>query len=661
MPTSHILLLPHGTAGSVYPFAWLGKLLRARGHRVTLVAADAYEHAASGAGLEFRGVGNAGLDALLRDPDLWSLQRGPYVSYRNAGLATAACVDAVGDIVAGDGMPHLMLAPMINFGARLLREKHGIPLVTVHLYPLLFASAYEVPWYGPDAPRFRVLPLWLRKMLLRLPIPLDKEALPDVRKCCIAHGVDAPRSLWRQWWHSPDGVLALFPEWFAPPQPDWPHATLQWEFPLEDMAATNPLEPALQRFLDAGAKPVVFTAGTGQLQAASFFANAAELAKRSGCRALFLTRKLAQVPRELPDTIFAADYAPFTTLLPQVRAVVHHGGIGTMSQCLAAGVPQLVVAMSLDQPDNGERVERLGAGVTMNAERFTAAQALPLLERCLHDEGMRRAATACADRMRTRRPTDALVDWLESRRVPGRRGVMPASVQGSAHAPPVYMIPGLGADSRTFRGPWTEIPGCTFADWPEYHGEASVAAVARFVADAWRIPEGAILVATSFGGAVACEIARIRAVRAVILVASSPDGSDFRSARTMRVLTRLVSLPRLQRYLRRRENIWRHRHGRDPTPFTRAVLDSIEMFGVCQPSFYRDMFGALCRWQGFSDSRTRVVRIHGRHDSQVRFPDGADLEIDGGHLISMTHARECVEFIRSGLANDFASPPPGPA
>jgi pimeloyl-ACP methyl ester carboxylesterase len=421
------------------------------------------------------------------------------------------------------------------------------------------------------------------------------------------------------------------------------------------MAVANPLEPALQRFLDAGAKPVVFTAGTGQMHAAAFFEEAAKLTGQCGCRAVFLTRKLDQLPRNLPDTIHAAAYAPFSQLLPQASAVVHHGGIGTVSQCLAAGVPQLIAAMSLDQPDNGERVERLGVGVTISAERFIAGHALPLLQRCLHDGGLQRAATACAERMRSRPPTDALVDWLESRRVPGRNGPTPESLRGGVPLPPVYLIPGLGADSRTFRGPWAQIPGCTFVEWPEYHGEASIAALARFVADAWRIPDGAILVAASFAGAVACEIARIRAIRTIVLVSSSTSVADYAGARRMRVLTNLVPLSRLQRFLRRRENIRRQRHAGDPRPVTQAVLDSVEMFSVCQASFYRDMYGALCRWQGFSESRTKVVRIHGRLDSQVRFPAKADLDVDGGHLIAMTHARECAEFIRAGLLNDFAS------
>ena len=49
-------------------------------------------------------------------------------------------------------------------------------------------------------------------------------------------------------------------------------------------------------------------------------------------------------------------------IFPRCAAVVHHGGIGTVAQALAAGIPQLVVPFAHDQPDNACRVRSLGAG-----------------------------------------------------------------------------------------------------------------------------------------------------------------------------------------------------------------------------------------------------------------------------------------------------------
>jgi UDP:flavonoid glycosyltransferase YjiC (YdhE family) len=54
--------------------------------------------------------------------------------------------------------------------------------------------------------------------------------------------------------------------------------------------------------------------------------------------------------------------AQFDYLFPRSSLVVHHGGIGTCAQALAAGVPQLITPYSFDQPDNAYQMWRLGAG-----------------------------------------------------------------------------------------------------------------------------------------------------------------------------------------------------------------------------------------------------------------------------------------------------------
>lgn len=412
---SHVLLLPFGTSGSVFPFIWLGKLLMQRGHRVTMITAGIHEKMAVKAGLNFAAMSSGVVEQMLQDPDLWRPGYGSKVAYQYAARATSDYVEVIEAIIAKDGMPDLMLAPMICFGARLMREKRRIPLVSVHMYPLMFVSAYEVPLVIPLFRWVRVLPLWARKAYLSLPNPLDVFALPGVWKCCSANGVTRPLSLWRQWWHSPDGVLALFPEWFSEPQPDWPQNMLQWSFPLEDMAAEHPLEPALMSFLQAGDKPVIFTAGTGHFHAAEFFATALALTEALGCRAVFLTSKTAQVPPDLPPSIFVAAYAPFSTLLPHASVFVHHGGIGTLGQCLAAGIPQLVVDMALDQHDNAERLVRLGVGLSVRASRFSTERALPLLQRCLSDPQMRLKAQEYAARIKANRDASPIVEWLEER------------------------------------------------------------------------------------------------------------------------------------------------------------------------------------------------------------------------------------------------------
>lgn len=412
---SHILLLPFGTSGSVFPFIWLGKLLKQRGHRVTLITARIHERHTLSAGLNFVAVGNDAVEQMLSDPSLWRTGHGSKVAYQHAGRSTGDYVEAVEALLAREGMPDLMLAPMICFGARLMREKRGIPLVSVHLYPMMFVSAHDVPLVIPLVRWMRKLPLWARKAILAFPNPLDFFALFSIWRSCAQNGVRKPLSLWKQWWHSPDGVLALFPAWFAQPQPDWPQNLLQWNFPMEDMAAERPLEPKLKAFLEEGEAPVIFTPGTGHRHARQFFETAAALTEKMGCRAVFLTSQTEQVPADLPPSIFAAAYAPFSAVLPYASVFVHHGGIGTIAQSLAAGVPQLVVEMALDQHDNAERVERLGVGVSIPVDRFSPERALPLLQRCLSDQRMRQKAREMTAAIGADRDKETLLTWIEKK------------------------------------------------------------------------------------------------------------------------------------------------------------------------------------------------------------------------------------------------------
>lgn len=409
---AHLLLLPFGSAGDVFPFIWLGRRLLARGHRVTMITACLFEQQARAAGLAFVPIGRAGdFEAMMRDPRLWQAGHGSRLVFEFATAATEPYLAAIEQCGSAD----LLLAPMTAFGARLAREKHGIPLVTVHLQPIVFMSAYETPLLHPAMRWLRHMPVWFKRLLFSLPNPVDWFALTEVRRLSGAHGVKPPRSLWREWWNSPDGVLALFPEWFAKPQPDWPPELFQWDFPLEDLAREQPLTPELEAFLTAGARPVVFTPGSANVQAARFFEVAAAAVRRCACRAVFVTREPAQVPANLPDGILTVAYAPFGRLLEKAAVLVHHGGIGTLAQGLAAGVPQLVMAMAHDQPDNADRLARLGAGIHLSARRFTPDRVTRELQRLLHDPSFARCAGKCAQHPGARRSAEDLMEWIELR------------------------------------------------------------------------------------------------------------------------------------------------------------------------------------------------------------------------------------------------------
>ena len=54
------------------------------------------------------------------------------------------------------------------------------------------------------------------------------------------------------------------------------------------------------------------------------------------------------------------DFAPHEVVLPKVRALVTHGGWGTVSRALRLGVPMVIIPLFGDQPAIAARAAELG-------------------------------------------------------------------------------------------------------------------------------------------------------------------------------------------------------------------------------------------------------------------------------------------------------------
>jgi rhamnosyltransferase subunit B len=96
-----------------------------------------------------------------------------------------------------------------------------------------------------------------------------------------------------------------------------------------------------------------------------------------------------------------------------VGAFVHHGGIGTLSQGLAAGVPQLIMPMGHDQPDNARRLVRLGAGDVLPPKRFTPERVAEKLRHLIRDAEIAAACARVKALCREGNPAGAAVTVLE--------------------------------------------------------------------------------------------------------------------------------------------------------------------------------------------------------------------------------------------------------
>jgi rhamnosyltransferase subunit B len=369
-----------GSAGDVHPNIGLALTLRQRGIAVLFVGSEVFRPLAERTGIDFAGLGTKDeYNTAIRDPDLWHPTRSFSVVARRLILPA---LHPVYEVIKNNFEPGrtVVAAPGFAFGARIAQETLGVPLATVHLQPIMFRSAIRPGCFGfPDI--LGHLPRPLRKLYFRAADRLfvDKWIAEPVNAFRAELGLPPVRRLFDHWIHSPQLVIGLFPEWYAPPQPDWPPHVALTGFPLWDEREIRTVSKEVQEFLAAGDAPLVFTAGSAMLHAKRFFEISAEVCEATGRRGLLLTQFPEQLPTRLPAGVRHFDYIPFSVVLPRTAVLIHHGGIGTTAQAIRAGIPQLIVPNTHDQPDNAVRVQRLGIGDYVPPRAYTTKRVVQKL------------------------------------------------------------------------------------------------------------------------------------------------------------------------------------------------------------------------------------------------------------------------------------------
>jgi rhamnosyltransferase subunit B len=372
-----------GGAGDTYPIMAAAIELRNRGHRVRFVGNTRFEPLAASAHLDF-------IAYQRPEPSLKKTISSRHAR-RTRGMVThtwlyqslsrnrhrkRSYLEAmrwIYDLLAQQADPSrtIVVSRANSFGARLAQEKLGIPLVTVQLQPAAFRSIYDAPGLP--------LPSWAGSGMRKLTWSLIDAGLgctitPSLNQFRSELGLALVRRPFRKWMYSPDLVLGLFPEWFGAPQADWPPNAHAVGFCFLDESESFRPPRELEKFLAGGDLPLVFTRGSHSrsAEAHTFFETSIRIASLLNRRAIFLARERDWMPRDLPGHVGYFGYVPLRHVLPRAAAMVHHGGLGTTAYALAAGIPQIAVPLSDDQPDNAGRVERLGVGYRLSPGEYQA-------------------------------------------------------------------------------------------------------------------------------------------------------------------------------------------------------------------------------------------------------------------------------------------------
>lgn len=207
-------------------------------------------------------------------------------------------------------------------------------------------------------------------------------------------------------------LICPFSQVLVPKPSDWPGNIYEpgyWF--LEDSSDWQP-SPELQKFLDAGEKPVYI--GFGSMPSSNPERDMEIIGgalKLSGQRGVVLSgwRNLDTV-QKLPENMFITQGGPYNKLLPHMSAIVHHGGAGTTSMAFHAGIPSIIVPHVIDQFFWGERVYREGAGPEpIYIKELTAEKLAKAIRAAVENKAVREKAKQMGDKIRSE---DAIGDTI---------------------------------------------------------------------------------------------------------------------------------------------------------------------------------------------------------------------------------------------------------
>ncbi len=386
------VLSAYGSRGDVEPSVVVGRELLRRGHEVHVALPPNLVAFAEAVGLDAVAYGEDSQAMTVAQRDYWaSFFDIPWNAKELDRLGRE-----IGEIVARCWTPEatLTLAPLAH-GADLVvagygfeqfaanvAEHHDIPLATLHFFPM-----------RPNGHTLRFLPAPLGRFAMsayeRLSWAGPVRKVEDAQRREL--GLAAATTPWGQR-ISDRGSLEiqayeqiLFPgltaEWANSQTAESSRRPFVGALALE---SPTPADAEVTSWIAEGTPPVFFGFGSTPMQSpADTISMITAACEQLGQRALVGTgsEDFSAAPKS--GRVKVVGTVNYATVFPACRAVVHHGGAGTVAACLRAGVPQLILWTLLDQPLAAAQLKHLKVGTGRRLVATTRSSLVEDLRRIL--------------------------------------------------------------------------------------------------------------------------------------------------------------------------------------------------------------------------------------------------------------------------------------
>lgn len=381
-----ITILTYGSRGDVQPFLPLSVKLISRGHEVKLAAPSRFKNLVEEHGVHFvplagdpedlsRRLNNVGFNPFKQMREM--MDHAVAIGADVARQTDEACRDA-------DLIVHTFAHAV---GAHTIAREKNIPDVHVQTFPM-FTPTGDYPNVAMPDLKLRALNYFSHYASNRISKwtatfgyeQVRRRAGLSKRKLYFPFDNDPPFDKLRTSLRPPTLILCAWSPSVLPRSREWKanvYVTGYFYFDFDDSSYQPSNE--LQTFLDSGVKPVCVSFGSMVNRDAKRIDEVIRESLKQTQRRGIILSGWGGVDQSSSKDLLYLESAPHDWLLPRCKMVIHHGGAGTTSAGLRAGIPNIVVPFTADQPFWGRRIHAIGSGPkpilvkNLTVERLTQA------------------------------------------------------------------------------------------------------------------------------------------------------------------------------------------------------------------------------------------------------------------------------------------------
>ena len=383
----HLIFVTIGSSGDFFPFLAVAKAMQTKGFTCTILGPEPFAGKALAEGVSFQSVMDSqSTKDFLQNPKLWNPRTGMLFMFETINGLTKTLVEKIGAIASSENAAIVTISGLI--GSHIAKDYYNLPTFSLQLQPFSQPS-YVQP--SKDIPVLNLLMGMLgrtgRHWFFRQAFKHLQKILEPSIDFMQQLGLDPYEDFLGTDRYNVAQMLDLWPDWYCPAKSDWPQHSqrvgfIDYDGPDSKGDGEAWIESlGLEEFIENRA--MVFAMGSAMYldidrQTRIFQDTAARL----GRKAIMATPAIDGIRRVSNDFI-QVEFTPFGQLFPHADLVIAHGGIGTVTRILKAGVPSIITPIAYDQFDNAFLLRRLGIADQLNHSSLSSKRLAQKVDKLL--------------------------------------------------------------------------------------------------------------------------------------------------------------------------------------------------------------------------------------------------------------------------------------